>query len=697
MASTRYGRIYHSDHHHNNIKFPSPAAREKFAQEFKKYHESHDHDGEVPRFEMIKASDLRSYEWQSHDADEVTIDGYTWYEIKKYHQSEHRGRHTHYHPPTCCVSPIIVLEREFIDSGRLERHELSSIFGDMPDDDFQSLMESVKADGFMDYVIRMHEEKILDGWHRYRAALELNLVRKLRFMSWDADKEGGAVAFVAARNIERRHLSASQRAQIVVSLHERFGWGGDRSKLPNGILKTQKDLAKQANVGERTISRAIAVEKAGKSDEVIAGEKSATQVITEETLKSLWEQVSAEMPDWKKRDKEKCKYESDHIGRASKSMLIQALRFYNDSKADGAATVEELKQMLELMKADALSFILEVRRVLKESPSPVTSKSEKAADREASKLLKQKKKVLKDMWDARVEAAGSYIGDGETDLNKYLSLEELKKWFPRCHEFQAEAFNAGMHRIASAVTFGHFIHRTLESDVSLEDLAKENRAIRTYAFDVLKWEDQEWIQALIQKKKDAESKSTPNPEPEPDDLDTLWEKVTAQMPKWKQKYKESGYKETELVSRASKPMLIQALRLYRESEETDAATIEELKDLLKLLKSQSYPLAYHLRKICGGTTDDQTPAETEETCPETDSEDPEADTSLVDLNLPTLKVFLDTLLKTIGRVEHSITRDNLCVAVYEAFDEYEGISEREQLSILIDCAHTIVSESETNV
>ena len=249
MASTRYGRIHHGSVIHNNMKFPSPAAREKFAEDFEKYHESHDHDGEVPRFEMVRASDIKSYERGAKDYDAVTIDGYEWHEIKEYHHREHREHHTHYRVPTCCVSPIIVLEREFVNSGTLERHELSSIFGDMPDDEFQHLVKSVEDDGFMDYVIRTHEGKILDGWHRYRAALALNLVRKLMFYPWDEKKEGKAVAFVAARNIERRHLSASQRAQIVVSLNERFGWGGDRSKTPNDALKTKKELAAEAKVG----------------------------------------------------------------------------------------------------------------------------------------------------------------------------------------------------------------------------------------------------------------------------------------------------------------------------------------------------------------------------------------------------------------------------------------------------------------
>ena len=560
----------------------------------------------MPRFEMIKAADLRSYEWQSHDADEVTIDGYTWYEIKKYHQREHSGRHAHYHPATCCVSPIIVLDSEFVNSGTLERHELSSIFGDMPADDFAQLKKSVEQDGFMDYVIRMHEGKILDGWHRYRAALELNLVRKLMFNPWDAEKEGAAVAFVAARNIERRHLSASQRAQIVVSLNERFGWGGDRSKTPNDALKTKAELAAEAKVGISTIDRAVKVEKAGESEAVISGEKTATKVI---------------------------------------------------------------------------------------------------AQREAEKLEKRKKQVCKLMWDTRQEATRIYIGDGDTDLNQWLSLLQLEKGFEKNNPSYAAAFVSAMQR-TTFFSLQNCIDKMLESKVDVAVLDKEHRALMTYVGDLRLWERQDWspdtnwIQLMIQAKKDAESQPAPKPEPEPkpepDDLNTLWEKVTAQMPKWKQKYKESGYRETERVSRASKSMLIQALRAYRESEASDAATIEELKDLLHLLKSQSYPLAYHLRKICGGTTDDQTPAETEETCPETDSEDPEADTSLDDLYLSNLVAVLQTLMKTVGRVEHSITRNNLMAALNEAFEPFEGISEREQLSILIDCAHTIVRESAAN-
>ena len=706
MASTRYGRIYHGDHHHNNIKFPSSVARDTFAKEFEEYHNSHEHDGEAPRFELIKAADVRDVYagGRNHNHDEITIDGYAFYEIKEYHNRENPDTYTHYRVPTCCISPIIVLDREFIDAGTLKRHELSSVFGDMPETDFENLVKSVEQDGFMDSLIRVLDGKVLDGWHRYQAALSLNLVRKLMFMPWDDEKDGGAIAFVSARNLERRHLTASQRGQIVVFLNERFGWGGDRSKTPNDALKTKADLAAEANVGKSTIDRAAKVEKLGKSESVISGEKTATEVIKEETLKSLWEQVSAEMPEWKRRDKEKSKYESDHIGRASQSMLIQALRYYNDSDANDAATVVELKQLLKLMQADALSLIIKVRQVLQESQQPVESKSETSDDRDASTLLKKKKQVLKSMWDARIQAARDYRGDADTELNQYLTLAQLEAGFAREHACYKAPFKSGMKRITSAVTFGRFIECALESDVSLEDLEKESRAISTYAHDILVWQRQDWIQVMIKHKKDADSKTEPKPEPAPDDIDALLEKVSAEMPKWKQRYEETGYKESELVSQATLALLVEVLRTYREKEDTGTATIEELKDLLGLMKSSSYVFIRQLRKALGGCqpskpdTGDETPAETPtETpaCDETDSETSEEDKSLADLNLPSLKGILDTLLDTVGQVERQADRDSFSVAIYEAFWQYEGITEREQLSILIDCALSLVAESES--
>ena len=64
------------------------------------------------------------------------------------------------------------------------------------------------------------------------------------------------------------------------------------------------------------------------------------------------------------------------------------------------------------------------------------------------------------------------------------------------------------------------------------------------------------------------------------------------MPKWKERYKETGYKESDLVNQATLSVLLTALRAYRENEDTGAATVEELKDLLGLMKSSSYVLSF---------------------------------------------------------------------------------------------------------
>ena len=281
MSRNRYGRIYHSDFNYINLRFESLDKRRVFEAKFNAYHAEHEHDGEVPRFEEITASE--AIKEAVKDADSVTIDGYTPHEIEAYHEDEHGGRWVKYKPPTTCVAPIISIDRIFVASDTLKRHELSAIFTDMPEADYQSLLESVEKDGFMDPVIRLIGNEVLDGWHRYRAAKELNLLRKLVFRQWNEKDEGDPAAFVLARNIERRHLDPGQRAQIVVRFNNRLGHGGDRteSKSPNGDLKTRQQLAKDAGVGTSTIDRAVAVEKSGESEAVIRGEKTAGEIIKE--------------------------------------------------------------------------------------------------------------------------------------------------------------------------------------------------------------------------------------------------------------------------------------------------------------------------------------------------------------------------------------------------------------------------------
>ena len=618
MASNRYGIIKHGNIRDCKLKFPSPQARQDFAKKFGKYHASHDHDGDPPTYENVNASVVAPAGLRVHDIDDVTIDGWASYEIEEYHEDKDRT-YVSYEPPTCCVAPTLSLgDKTFIPSDAFQRHELSAIFGDMPDPDYKSLLESVERDGFIENVIKLLDGEILDGWHRYRAAKELNLLRKLRFQVWNPDehRDGDPEAFVLARNLERRHYSASQRAQIAVVFNERFGHGGDRSesKQPDGHLKTRKELAKEANVGEGTIGRAVQVEKAGQSKAVIAGEKTASEVLLEENRKKARARAEKERRAlWAAyNNDERFGDEDDPEGfaiAASKAIGVSEMegRFIYEAGKD---EIDELS--LETAETWGQRF-RQIRRDIEAGAAWVVAYQARLTEREANKLLKKKKHALKSMWDARIQVSRDYGGEDDNDLNQYLTIEQFEEGFARYHKDHADAFKSGMKRINTGKpgSFHIFQEKALETDVSLQDLEGEAEVINIYAHDISHWVDCDWIQQMIQWKKDALEKhhSLTPPETETSDaketdeadtLKTLREQVKAEIPKWKQRYKESGKKESELVSRASFSLLIHVFREWDEASgpatEENAATAEELKEILRLLKTNSFVFIYRLRQ-----------------------------------------------------------------------------------------------------
>ena len=519
MAMNRYGRIYHSDHHYNTLRFPSADARSEFVEKFDKHHASHDHDGEVPRFENVTAAEANKV--KVHDASDATIDGYAAHEIYAYHERDD-DRYVHYHPPTTIAPLIIVIKRngEFIDSSTLTRHELSEIFMDMPDEDFQNLLKSVERDGFKDPIIRMIDTQVLDGWHRYRAAKELNLLRKLRFQQWKEQDEGDPAAFAYARNMGRRHQSPSVRAQIAVTFNKRFGHGTNRFTLdsPNGDSKTRKELAKEVGVSERTIDRAIKVDKAGRGDEVTREGKSASEIIDEITVEALWKQITPAISEWKQA--------REGVGNASKSMFIKATLRWEGLPSDTETDVKVLKILLNLLTTEETNVLEELIRkqlggkslwgdasVDAETDEKKTEQpSQTDEEREANKLLKQKKQAIKGIWDKRKQAARDWLGTEDNDLTTYTDLDALEKAFIAYedHAYCADAFQSGMRRTAEQ-TFNICLEKTLASDVSLETLEAEYKAVSTYALDILQWKQQEWIQQLIDKKrKKTEAAETPS-------------------------------------------------------------------------------------------------------------------------------------------------------------------------------------------
>ena len=165
----------------------------------------------------------------------------------------------------------------------MKRHPLSVVWGDMPPDQFQELVEDVQKHGVREPIV-CHDELILDGWHRVRAAAKAEKTCKFIPLPEGEDP----ASFVIRRNAYRRHLTVSQRAAAVVACCEWNQQGGDRrsenfkrQSLPfeNGGKKapglTMSEMAAKSGIGERTLRDAYAAKQAGLIGKVRSGKMSA--------------------------------------------------------------------------------------------------------------------------------------------------------------------------------------------------------------------------------------------------------------------------------------------------------------------------------------------------------------------------------------------------------------------------------------
>lgn len=150
----------------------------------------------------------------------------------------------------------------------LKQHPLSAAFPSMSEPDFQALVEDIARNGLKQSVV-VFEDKVLDGWHRYTACIQAGMTPKLVQLEQDEDP----VAFVLSLNLNRRHLTASQRAAAVVKCADWRGVGSNQHEA--GSAPSAEALAEQADVSERTIRHAKTAEEAGLGDLVREGEVSA--------------------------------------------------------------------------------------------------------------------------------------------------------------------------------------------------------------------------------------------------------------------------------------------------------------------------------------------------------------------------------------------------------------------------------------
>ena len=579
MATNRYGQIWHGDHHHINIRFPSNEARLKFQKEFEAYHASHDHDGDIPIFKCVTTKDLklstgsrRPQDLVKAESDKdyrITIDGYSWNEIHDYHNPSGYRDYSWYRVPTCCVPPTIVIDREFVDSGTLQRHKLSALFTDMPDDDFKKLCTSIEANGFIEPVIRIYEGQILDGWHRYRAAKELNLIRKLKFQEWDHGKEGDPAVFVLARNINRRHLTPGQRAQIVVEASlwlEKGDVDSQRDGGTNDAPRSRQEMADQANASIKTIDRAKQVSETGRAKEVISGEKTAGEVLEEQKAKADTEREAAiavvkpgflqAVEKWRSSQVERLrKFERLPVGRTPllESEYIKTYFELADPRIshNTKPTAAHYEGAIECMRDRPVAF------------------AEQLEGRHYRRIIKE--------WDESVlpqlikRFQGPLFGYTLSKLNSDALGVRIRKAIREQYDFQGKI--------------------TTQPFEVLFEITEDAHAV------LVQLDPKEWIRdgseigwALLVLPPSIKSLSEEN-------LEGLWKLVTNEMKAWKARDKEKCRYPSDHIGKASKSMLITALRKYEESDDEGAATARELRDLLRLMKTDSFAFTLNVRTI----------------------------------------------------------------------------------------------------
>jgi hypothetical protein len=174
----------------------------------------------------------------------------------------------------------------------LERHPLSRICGPMDGDTFMALVAGMVRNGFMpDHPIRMYQGQVLDGWHRYQAALmahDINPDVAPVFTQFEGDDE--AARTLVRTEHTRRDWTKSQRSMAEVALNE---WRGKQEPgsysseppKPRSKPRSEAEMADAAGVDVRTIRQAKAVYRAAVPevvDAVIAGDlsvKAATGVV----------------------------------------------------------------------------------------------------------------------------------------------------------------------------------------------------------------------------------------------------------------------------------------------------------------------------------------------------------------------------------------------------------------------------------
>src|ERR1019366_2060125 len=121
-------------------------------------------------------------------------------------------------------------------------HPVANVFKLLEGAEFDALVESIKRQGLLNPITLHPDGSIADGRNRYRACIAAGV--EPRFVTWDG--EGSLADFVVGQNLDRRQMSATEKALVGKELEPLYAAEAkERQRLGQGRAKKGENRVTQ--------------------------------------------------------------------------------------------------------------------------------------------------------------------------------------------------------------------------------------------------------------------------------------------------------------------------------------------------------------------------------------------------------------------------------------------------------------------
>ncbi|APZ92174.1 hypothetical protein [Fuerstiella marisgermanici] len=142
-------------------------------------------------------------------------------------------------------------------------HPAADLLPLMTDTEYAELKQDIANTELRDNIV-LWNDRILDGRHRIRALIELGINWKMHVDRYDEIEIPDPVAFVVSKNLQRRHLSSSQRAMVAAKAKGYYECEGKEAqreggkKVGNGRKKVVANLPQPKKPEKKSRDKAAA-------------------------------------------------------------------------------------------------------------------------------------------------------------------------------------------------------------------------------------------------------------------------------------------------------------------------------------------------------------------------------------------------------------------------------------------------------